>query len=48
MTSNSIWCWKSKVVHGTAKLNAKLGIRYAAIITLTEKTANSIEKNSNN
>gem|GEM_PF-4319830 len=49
MTSNSIWCWLSQSVHGTAKLNlSKGGNRYTAVISLTEKTAKSIEKNLNN
>ena len=48
MTSNSIWCWLPKSVHGTAKLNlSKGGTRYTAVISLTEKTAKSIEKRKN-
>jgi len=47
MTSNSIWCWLTKAVHGTARLNTESGIRYTTAITLTEKTAISIEKLSN-
>ena len=40
LASNSIWCWLTKAVHGTAKLNlSKGGTRYTAAITLTEKTA---------
>ena len=47
MTSNSIWCWLPQSVHGTATLNlSKGGARYTAVISLTEKTANSIEKRS--
>jgi hypothetical protein len=48
MSSNSIWCWLPQSVHGTAKLNlSKGGTRYTAAISLTEKTAKSIEKRSN-
>src|SRR3954454_5095246 len=48
MTSNSIWCWLPQAVHGTAKLNiTELDNRYTAVITLTEKTAKSIEKKNN-
>ena len=47
MASNSIWCWLPKSVHGTTKLNlSKGGTRYTAVISLTEKTAKSIEKKS--
>ena len=45
MTSNSMWCWLTKAVHGTARL--KLGNdanRYTAVITLTEQTARAIER----
>jgi uncharacterized protein YlbG (UPF0298 family) len=46
LASNSIWCWKTEAVHGTAKLNlSEGGTRYTAVITLTEKTAKAIEKN---
>ena len=48
MTSNSIWCWLTKAVHGTARLNAELGTQYTAVITLTENTAKSIKKRLNN
>ena len=48
MASNSIWCWKSKAVHSTARLNAELETWYTAVITLTENTAKSIEKRLNN
>ena len=45
MSSNSVWCWLPQAAHGTAKLNnTKLDNRYTAVITLTEKTAKSIEK----
>ena len=45
MSSNSIWCWLPQAAHGTAKLNnTELDNRYTAVITLTEKTAKSIEK----
>jgi hypothetical protein len=45
MSSNSIWCWKTKAIHGTAKLNLeKGGTRYTAAVTLTEKTARAIER----
>ena len=45
MTSNSIWCWQTHAVHGTAKLDlSEGGIRYTSAITLTEKTAKAIEK----
>ena len=44
LASNSIWCWLTKAVHGTAKLNlSEGGTRYTAAITLTEKTARAIE-----
>jgi hypothetical protein len=45
MTSNSIWCWQTQAVHGTAKLDlSEGGVRYTSAITLTEKTAKAIEK----
>ena len=48
LASNSIWCWLTKAVHGTAELDlSKGGTRYTAAITLTEKTARAIEKDSN-
>ena len=47
LTSNTIWCWLIKVIHGTAKLDLSEGdIRYTAAITLTEKIAKAIEKQS--
>jgi len=48
LASNSIWCWRTKAVHGTAKLDlSEGGTRYTAVITLTEKTAKAIEKENN-
>lgn len=48
MTSNTVWCWLTQAVHGTAKLDrSKGGTRYTAAITLTEKTARAIERNKN-
>jgi hypothetical protein len=48
LASNSIWCWLTKAVHGTAKLDlSKGGTRYTAVITLTERVARAIEKNCN-
>ena len=48
LASNSIWCWMTKAVHGTAKLDLNEGgTRYTAAITLTEKTAKAIEKDRN-
>ena len=45
MISNSIWCWLTQAVYGTAKLNlSEGGIRYTSAITLTEKTAKAMEK----
>ena len=45
MTSNSIWCWKTRAVHGTALLNLSKGsIQYTSAITLTEKIAKAIER----
>ena len=45
LTSNSVWCWLTKAVHGTSKLKTSDGgIRYTAAITLTERTARTIEK----
>lgn len=45
MTTNSIWCWLTQAVHGTANLDlSKGGSRYTAALTLTEKTARAIEK----
>ena len=47
LISNTVWCWLTKAVHGTAKLDlSEGGIRYTAAITLTEKTAKAIEKQS--
>ena len=47
LTSNTIWCWLTKTVHDTAKLDLnESGIQYTAAITLTEKTAKAIEKQS--
>lgn len=47
MSSNSIWCWLTKAVHGTSKLDlSEGGIRYTAAITLSEKTAKAIERNN--
>jgi len=43
LASNSIWCWLTQAVHGTAKLNTESGNRYTAVLTLTERTATSIE-----
>ena len=46
LASNSIWCWLTKAVHDTAKLDiSEGGTRYTAVITLTEKMAKAIEKN---
>ena len=48
MTSNSIWCWKTKAVHGTAKLKLSTNSnRYTCALTLTEKTARTIERMQN-
>jgi uncharacterized protein YlbG (UPF0298 family) len=48
LVSNSIWCWLTKAVHGTAKLDlSEGGTRYTAVITLTEKTAKAIEGQKN-
>jgi len=45
LTSNTIWCWKTKAIHGTARLDlSKGGVRYTAAVTLTEKTARAIER----
>ncbi len=45
LTSNSIWCWQTQAVHGTARLNLdEGGVRYTSAITLTKKTAKAIEK----
>jgi hypothetical protein len=45
LTSNTLWCWLTKAVHGTSKLKlSEDGVRYTAAITLTEKTAKAIEK----
>jgi hypothetical protein len=45
MSSNSVWCWKTQAVHGTAKLKlSEGGARYTGAITLTKKTAIAIEK----
>jgi len=44
LITNSIWCWKSDAVHGTADLDLSKGeTRYTAAITLTEKTARAFE-----
>ncbi len=44
MSSNSIWYQKTNAVHGTARLNlSEGGTRYTAAISLTERTAKSIE-----
>ena len=48
LASNSIWCWITNAVHGTAKLDlSEGGTRYTAAITLTEKTARAIERQKN-
>jgi hypothetical protein len=48
LASNSIWCWMTKAVHGTAKLDLNEGgTHYTAAITLTEKMAKAIEKDRN-
>jgi len=45
MSSNSVWYWKTNAVHGTARLNlSEGGTRYTAAISLTERTAKSIER----
>src|SRR3954469_24108451 len=45
LTSNSIWCWLTQAVHGTAKLVLNNdSTRYTGAITLTRKTALAIEK----
>ncbi len=45
MSSNFIWYWKINAVHGTARLNLSEGrTRYTAAISLTERTAKSIER----
>ena len=45
LTSNSVWCWLTQAVHGTARLNLdEGGVRYTSAITLTKKTAKAIEK----
>lgn len=45
MTSNSVWCWRTQAVHGTARLDlSQGGTRYTGAITLTQKTARAIEK----
>jgi len=47
MSSNSIWCWLTQAVHGTSKLDlSKGGTRYTAAITLSERTARAIERNT--
>ena len=47
MSSNSIWCWLTKAVHGTSKLDlSDDGTRYTAVITLSEKMAKAIERNN--
>ncbi|CAB5384662.1 unnamed protein product [Rhizophagus irregularis] len=49
MSSNSIWCWLTKAVHGTSKLDlSDGGTRYTAALTLSEKTAKAIERNNDN
>lgn len=48
MTSNSIWCWKTKAVHSTTKLKLSTNSnRYTCALTLTEKTARTIERMQN-
>jgi hypothetical protein len=45
MSSNSIWYWLTQAIHGTAKLDLSGGgVRYTAVISLTEKTARAIER----
>lgn len=45
MTSNSMWCWLTKAVHGTAKLKlSNDGNRYTAVVSLSETTAKAIER----
>ncbi len=45
MSSNSIWYWKTNAVHSTARLNLSEGrTRYTVTISLTERTAKSIER----
>src|SRR6266498_360349 len=45
MSSNSIWYWKTNAVHGIARLNlSERGTRYTVAISLTERTAKSIER----
>ncbi len=42
---NSIWYQKTNAVHDTARLNlSEGGTRYTAAISLTERTAKSIER----
>ena len=43
LTSNFIWCWLIQAVYSTAELNTESGNRYTAVLTLTERTAQSIE-----
>ncbi len=44
MSSNSIWYQKTNTVHDTAKLNlSEGGTRYTMAVSLTERTAKSIE-----
>ena len=45
LTSNSVWCWLTQAVHGTARLDlSDGGIRYTGAITLTKKTAFAMKK----
>ena len=43
MTSNVLWYWKTQDVYDTAKLQLNGGTCYTAAITLTNKTARTIE-----
>jgi hypothetical protein len=47
LASNSIWCWKTDAVHGTAKLDSKGEDQYTAVVTLNKATARAIEKDIN-
>ncbi len=45
MSSNSIWYQKTNAVYDTARLNlSEEGTRYTVTISLTERTAKSIER----
>src|SRR6266511_2242837 len=45
MSFNSIWYWKTNEVHDIAKLNlSEGGTKYTVAISLTERTAKSIER----